>query len=124
MTIHEAISYIDSVKPNKFPQNTKIAWLSGLDGVIKKEVIDTHEGGEDIKYSPYTANTPMSISLIIEHPYDDIYTKFLEMQIDYYNGEYARYSNSRIVYNDAYEEWVKYYNANHVPKSKGTWKHF
>ena len=124
MTIHEAISYIDSVKPNKYPEATKVTWLSTLDGIIKKEIIDTHEGGENIEYSPYTESTPISRKLIVDHPYDDIYTKFLEMQIDYYNGEYDRYNNSKVIYNSAYEEYTKYYNANHTPRSKGTWRHF
>ena len=44
MTIIEAINRIDAIKPNNYTQQEKTSWLSTLDGVIKKEIIDTHEG--------------------------------------------------------------------------------
>ena len=42
MTIIEAINKNDLLKPNNFTQMDKIIWLSTLDGIIKKEIIDTH----------------------------------------------------------------------------------
>lgn len=44
MTIIEAINIIDVLKPNTYSQSDKIGWLSTLDGLIKKKIIDTHEG--------------------------------------------------------------------------------
>ena len=43
MTVMEAINHVDAVKPNGYSQNEKIRWLSYLDGIVKKEIIDTHE---------------------------------------------------------------------------------
>ena len=48
MTIMEAINRIDAIKPNGYPQLEKIRWLSTLDGNIKANIIDTHEGGEKV----------------------------------------------------------------------------
>ena len=53
MTIIEAINRVDSVKPNTYSQQDKVHWLSNLDGVVKREIIDTHEGGEDVKFEGY-----------------------------------------------------------------------
>ena len=46
MTILEAINRVDTTKPNSYTQPEKVDWLSTLDGIIKKELIDTHVGGE------------------------------------------------------------------------------
>ena len=45
MTIIGAITRVDTVKPNTYSQMDKVKWLSELDGIIKAEIIDTHEGG-------------------------------------------------------------------------------
>ena len=51
MTIIEAIHRINTVKPNSYDQALKIKWLSTLDGIIKKEIIDTHEGAENVVFN-------------------------------------------------------------------------
>jgi hypothetical protein len=115
MTLIEAISRIDSMKPNTYAQQDKVKWLSNLDGIIKRKIIDTHEGGETIVFEGYTESTPLTTELLVPSPYDDIYLKWLETWIDYYNGEYPRYNNSSQVYSDAYAEFERYYNRTHMP---------
>lgn len=118
MTIIEAINRIDTIKPNSYTQAEKVRWLSNLDGIIKRKIIDTHEGGEAIVFEGYTESTPLTTELLVPFPYDDIYLKWLETWIDYYNGEYARYNNSVEMYNKAYSEFARHYNRTHMPKSK------
>lgn len=118
MTIIEAINRIDSLKPNNYTQEDKIAWLSNLDGIIKIEIIDTHEGSEDVSFNGYTTDTALDTVLLVPFPYDDIYLKWLEAQIDYTNGETARYENSMTAYNAAYDTFQKYYNRTRMPKGK------
>ena len=120
MTIMDAIYRIDELKPNSYSQSEKIKWLSTLDGLVKSEIIDTHKGGEDIVFSGYDENSDLSITLLIPAPYDDIYLRWLEAQIDYSNGEYGKYNNSLVAYNDAYSAFQKYYNRTHMPISKGS----
>ena len=93
MTIIEAITHVDTVKPNSYGQTEKIKWLSDIDGMIKAEVIDTHEGGEDISFSGYTDETDLNTKLLAPAPYDKLYTHYLEMQIDYANNEYGKYKS-------------------------------
>lgn len=118
MTITEAIARIDSLKPNRFSEIEKIRWLSELDGKIKIEVIDTHEGGDKVSFVPYDENTKANTtSLLIPAPHDNIYILWLETKIDYYNAEYQRYNNSSIAFNTAYMDFLRSYNKEHMPKA-------
>lgn len=120
MTIIEAISLADTLKPNGFNQIDKIRWLSNLDGIIKRSIIDTHEGGEDTLFSDYNENTPLDTVLLVPAPFEDIYIKWLEAQIDYHNNEYARYNVSATAYNTLYHEYTKHYKERHLPKMRAT----
>lgn len=115
MTIIEAINKIDTLKPNNYTHSDKIKWLSNLDGLIKKEIIDTHKGGSDIEFNGYNDDTLLETELLVPSPYDDIYVKWLESQIDYANAEYGKYNNSSTAYNTAYSSFERYYNRTHLP---------
>ena len=118
MTIIEAINRIDSLKPNSFSPEDKIAWLSTLDGEIKTNIIDTHEGSEGVTFNGYDTDTALDTVLLVPAPYDDIYIKWLEAQIDYANGETSRFNNSIVMYNTAYSAFQRYYNRTHMPKGQ------
>lgn len=119
MTITEAISRINTLKPNSYTDTEKIAWLSTLDGVIKKEIIDTHHDGEDVVFSGYNEMTAPDTVLLVPAPYDDIYIHWLDSRIDYTNGEYKKYNNTAAAYNDAYDAFARFYNKAHMPRDKG-----
>ena len=116
MTILEAINRVDTTKPNSYTQPEKVDWLSTLDGLIKKEIIDTHKGGETIVFEGYTPDTSLDTVLLVPAPYDDIYIRWLESRIDYANGEYGKYNNSATAYNTAFETYSLYYHRNNMPK--------
>ena len=118
MKIMEALYRIDEVKPNSYSQSEKIKWLSSLDGIVKREIIDTHEDGVDTEFKGYDVDTDLDTDMLVPFPYDDIYLRYLEMQIDYANGEYGKYNNSITMYNTAYLAFEKYYNRTHLPKAK------
>ena len=118
MTIIEAISRIDVLKPNSYPQSEKIKWLSTLDGIIKNELIDTHEGGDTISFTGYNDNTLLTTELLVPAPYDEVYLYWLESKIDYYNGEMTKYNNSITMFNTAYSNYEKIYNRDNMPKRK------
>lgn len=115
MTIIEAITYIDNIKPNTYSQEDKVKWLSNLDCTIKNEIIDTHEGADAIQFSGYGDDTDIHTELLVPSPHDDMYHKWLEAQIDYANGEYGKYNNSMTMFNTAYSAYVNYYNRTHMP---------
>lgn len=117
MTIMEAIYRADAQKPNVYPQEEKIRWLSALDGVVKKEIIDTHEGGEDIAFKEYDNLSDLNTELLIPAPYDEVYIHWIEMHVDYANAEFGKYNNSKAMYNTAFSAYEKYYNRTHKPIS-------
>ena len=119
MTIIEAIGMIDALKPNTFSETDKIKWLSNLDMSIKKEIIETHEGGIEIEFNGYDENTPLDTELLVEAPYDEMYVFCLESQIDYHNAEYGKYNNSVTAFNSAFNTFRNYYNRNHMPITQG-----
>lgn len=118
MTIIEAINKIDTFKPNSYTQLDKIKWLSELDGAIKLEIIDTHEGNSEVVFKGYDENTDINTKLLVSAPHEDIYIKWLESKIDYNNAEYGKYNNSSIAFNSAYSVFERYYNRHHTPKQQ------
>lgn len=116
MTITEAISRIDIIKPNGYTQDEKVRWLSTMDSYIKTEIIDNYEDADKVTFKGYDENTPMDTVLLVPAPYDEIYLFWLESKIDYWNGEMGKYNNSISMYNMVYAEFGKHYNRNHMPK--------
>lgn len=119
MRINEAINRLDSLQFNTYSQEDKVDWLSRLDNMVKKQIIDTHEGAESVSFSGYTADTPLDTVLLIPAPYDECYLLWMEAQIHYHNGEYDKYNNAIIMFNTSFEAYQRHYNSIHKPVSHG-----
>lgn len=117
MTLMEALHRIDTIKPNSYSQIEKTKWLSSLDGIVKTEIIDMHEGG-NVTFNGYSDATSPTTELLVPAPYDDLYLFWLESKIDYWNGEVGKYNNSIAMFNEAYSNYERYYNRTHMPKGK------
>jgi hypothetical protein len=118
----EALHRIDMLKPNSYSNPEKIKWLSILDGIIKTEIIDTHEGGEGVEFDGYDETVELTKELLVPAPYDDIYIHWLQTHIDYTNGEYGKYNNSMAMYNTSYVAYENHYNRTHMPISAKRFK--
>lgn len=119
MTIIEAINKIDSLKYNTYSQEDKVDWLSRMDWMVKRQIIDTREGAEAVSFTGYDSDTDLHTVLLVPAPFDEVYLRWLEAQIDYANGETDKFNASIIMYNTAYEAFENYYNRNHMPLKKG-----
>ena len=117
MTVSQAIARIDRLKPNSFAYPDKLIWLSQLDGTVKKEIIDTHEGGEKTSFTPYDEREDRE--LLIPAPYDETYIHYLSAQIDYFNGEYERFNNANSMFESTFSAFRNAYNREHPAKSGG-----
>ena len=115
MTLIEAITRIDALKPNSYSQLDKIRWLSDLDWSIKTAIINTHEGANNVAFRGYNESTPLDTELLVPPPHDVVYLRWLESRIDYANGEIDRYNNSTVAFNEAYSAYSNYYNREHMP---------
>ena len=175
MKIIEAINQIDSLKHNTYSHDNKVSWLSRLDSMVKKHIIDTHEGADkgeeitkyiqahkkayeesvteymkvhevsreeaesnveykeitykeakehieatrnDISFTGYDSLTDSQTELLVPEPYDEMYLRWMEAQIYYYNGEYDKYNNAIDLFNTAFEGYKNYYNRTHKPKGQ------
>ena len=115
MKIREAIDMIDDLKHNTYSESTKIHWLSRLDSMVKRLIIDTHECANNVTFSGYDENTDMETELLVPAPFDEVYLRWPEAQIDYANGEYDKYNNAILMYQTAYDGYANYYNRTHMP---------
>lgn len=119
MTIKEAITRLDSLKFNTYTQSNKVEWLSRLDNMVKKHIIDTHEGAEDVVFSGYDDNTDLNTELLVPTPHDEMYLRWMEAQIDYHNGEYDKYNNAIIMFNADWDAYQAFYTRTHLPLIRG-----
>ena len=119
MKIIEAINKIDELKFNAFSQDQKVGWLSRLDTMVKTQIIDTHEGGGSVGFTGYNSDTDLQTELLVGAPFDEIYLRWMEAQIDYYNGEIKKYNISMSMFNTEYEAFENWYRRNHKPKGSG-----
>lgn len=119
MKIIEAITRLDALKFNTYTQTDKVEWLSGLDNMVKKHIIDTHEGAEDVIFTGYDESTDLQTELLVPAPHDEMYLRWLEAQVDYHNGEYDKYNNAIIMFNTVYEAYQSYYTRTHLPLIRG-----
>lgn len=118
MNIIEAINRIDALKPNTYAEREKVFWLSLIDEIIKREIIDTHEGAEAVTFTGYDENTDINTVLLVPSPYAELYLYWLESKIDYYNGEMTKFNNSITMFNHMYEAYERFYNRDHTPLSR------
>ena len=119
MKIIEAISRLDALKFNTYTQSDKVDWLSRLDSMVKNLIIDTHEGAEAVTFTGYDDSTSLDTVLLVPSPFDEMYLRWLEAQIDYHNGEYDKYNNAIIMFNTTFEAYKSYYNGAHKLVSHG-----
>lgn len=116
MKIREAIERLDSLKQNTYTDSDKIEWLSRLDHMVKRNILDTHEGGGGETFTGYNEETDPDTELLIPEPYAEAYLRWMEAQIDYCNAEYNRYNNAMEMFQTAYNGFQNDYNRTHMPK--------
>lgn len=116
MTLVEAIQTTDRLKPNDYSFEEKVAWLSELDGIIRREIIDVREGAPEEEFAGYGPETDDDTVLVVYAPYEEIYPTWLGNKIDFYNQEAALYNNSAIRYNDLLNAFRNDYNRHHSAK--------
>ena len=58
------------------------------------------------------------IELLVPAPHDKLYYTYVQAMIDFYNGEYDRYSNAITLWNSFYDEYKKWY-SHHINPANG-----
>ena len=119
MTVYEAICRVDALKFNTFPREEKLRWLAELEGNVVAQVIRKHAGGEKVTFAGFDADADLQTRLLVEAPFDTVYLRWLEAQIDYHNGEYDKFNAAMRLFNAAWENFENDYKQNHPPVSRG-----
>lgn len=113
MQIDEIIARVDSLEPNQYDKETKLSWISQLDGKIFSEIILTHDDTGRMMYLPYESGDEEPIA---GPPYgEDMYCYYLEAMIAQHNMETSKYNQKMLAYNNAYAEFANWYNRTHRP---------
>lgn len=107
MTLFKALQNFDAQRSNNVGVERKITWVSQLDYKISAELGEPR-GAEPFK--GYCAETPLDTVLKAPDEYAEIYTVYMNAQLDYTNGEIARFNNSSVLFNKLYMEMSDYVN--------------
>lgn len=122
MTIQDALTQLEELKPNQFGEELKIKWLSDIEGKIYDEIISKRNGYENIDSYTYDINSDYDTDLNVPDRYAMIYIYYLMAMIDFANGETERYSNSMQMFNSSYQEFVNYWYKTHTQRSAGCFR--
>lgn len=114
--IGEIIRFVDDIKPNAFTDAQKLQWLNELEGKI--QVLILCSPAEELRPA-YVLPGDADTQALVPKPYDKLYWMYLGAMIDFGNGEYSKYQNSMILFNDAYEDYAKAYLREHRPEGNG-----
>lgn len=117
MTISQAIDHFDCLTCNQIDKNVKITWLSLLDGLIYKECLCCHQPENARPFPGYNSSTNPGTTLLVPHPYDEIYRWYLEMKTWDTLGEIPKYNNAAQKYNTALVAYMDYVNRTSVPQA-------
>ena len=117
MTYRDVIRRADEEKPNAFSDQTKMAWVSALDGRLAANIFLMDV--ECIRKLKRECTSELDEELLVTWPHDDLYVFWLEAMIDRANGEDDRYQNSMQLYNAAYSDFVTWFARSYEPAQRG-----
>lgn len=115
MTLMSAVDNFDSERVNQVAIERKIAWLSQLDYKISSEITQLRGGN---KFTGYNCETPLDSILLAPDEYGEIYQLYMNMKLDYMNGEIGRFNNSAMLFNRMYKEMADFVNRNQAVHKK------
>ena len=111
MTIQEAITYANAVKPNAFDNDTLTRWLNEVEGMVQTQALLLRTEA----IITYTYEKDANTTMLVRPPHDKLYPAYLEARIDFANGEYERCPNTMQLFNSFFKEFMRWYAANYNP---------
>lgn len=116
-TIDSVIAEVDALEPNAWSRGEKVRCISRLDGMLWDRYCRGRTGAPE-QMPVYTEESPGDTALLVQHPYDGIYTHWLIAHIALYLGENDRYNDMMAKAKDEEAVFADGYAANH-PRSGG-----
>lgn len=111
MKLEDLFTYVRDIKPHAFTEEQTTAWLNELEMRVQQEIL-LLSPVETISYHwPEDKNT----ELLLDPPHDALYSHWLEAMVDYANGEYSKYQNTRQMFNAGWNALTAAFAAAYRP---------
>ena len=114
MKIREVLTFIDQARPNAYTDGEKIHWLNIIEGMVYREIFQKAEGF-DRELVPFEEGQEER-ELAVPAPFTELYHFFLMSRIDFFNGDSARYNDTMVLLENAWDEFAAWYRENNKPK--------
>lgn len=119
MTLDEAVRILDEECPNTCPRQTKLRWLSELDGQLYAQVVAAHQEGLP-QWRGYDESSPGATVLLVPLPYDaPVYGSYLKACLYRDNGEFPRHDAAAAAFREAAGAYARAYHRGHTPAFSG-----
>lgn len=118
MTVLEAISEFDSLKPNTYSQEQKICWLDRLDSFIRSTVLSRYPG---VSLDLLKLGDPQR-ELLMGGSFQEAYLYWLESKIHYFNEEQERYNGAVRMFRAIFEDYQRSLVTKNLPSSPGNFR--
>lgn len=105
MRIDKLLKIVRTLKPTPFENDIMLMWVNEVEGMVQTEVL-LRSTADLTPYELDGQGEPTAAELIVPYPFDRLYLQYLLAQIDYANGEYAKYQNSMQMFNACYTDYV------------------
>lgn len=119
MTIIQAISTTDEMKPNAMSPTLKYKYLTEIEQLVHEEVLMRHVHPPEQETKPvYTEDADDDTELLVPDPYSMLYVYWLMSKIDIQTQEDGRYNVDRAHFENAWETMSDWWTRNHRPIQK------
>ena len=116
MTINEAITLADDMKPNMMKTAVKVRFINEIEGKIHAEILMKHEHTDAEEVCPhYDNNTDPGTELLVKAPYDMLYVYWIMARIDQLNQEMDKFNDDYALFDNAWNNFGDYWIREHMP---------
>lgn len=120
MTLQEFISTYDEDRKNTESVSNKSRWVRELETTIMQDIVSRYEN--DLDEEHYFEDWGMQKELIVDIPYTDVYTHYIDMKLGLKLNQSKMYNNAQTLFNNTYLTFQQFYNRTHKPKDyKRNW---
>ena len=116
-TLDSVIAEVDALESNTWSRDEKVRCVSRLDGQLWDKYCKGRIGAPAVR-PVYGPDAQGGTALLVQHPYDGVYTHWILAHIALHLGENDRYNDLMAKAVDALEAFAVSYTADH-PKQHG-----
>lgn len=111
MTLGEVIDFVDGLRPNAFTNQQKTCWLGDCEGMVQSDVLLL--APEEI--ITYQYERDLDSPMLVQPPHVRLYRSYLCAMIDFHNGDWDSYQNSREQFQGEFKDFVRWFCNTYRP---------